>query len=322
MGIKPVNAVDAGSMAHDLAYNRIQDKYKADNDKAEAIKATRQADLDLLHTVQNLPKDQIPSDGSQKAVIAAMSSKMAAEDKGMLNPLKFSVTSAGHYAARASAARRYKAPSKRNRSRSNRSRSRSTSVASASSSHWDRFKKVAKGVGKVGAGLLGAGLTAGAGAGLLVHKSLKHAGVKEGLFWKPKSSGHYRKRSQTPKRGRSATPRKHGKAKAISPFGVAAGMAAAIPLMATLGMGAMAAHSLSHPFGKGKFKGRSRSRSQSKEPVDLTNRILKPPPGDGKRGRSSKRVDLRDNSIHSSAKRRRKRASTPAPPKVLNRGDD
>ena len=204
MGIKPVNAVDAGSMAHDLAYNKLHQEYDQDHDKEKAYRATRAADMDLLNTVLNLPPDQVPTDGSQTAVVAAMRAKMLAEDKGLLDKGKFSLASG----------------------------------------HFDNWRKIAR-----------------------------HLKSTDTLS---KENQRELKRilSRRSKSGRF-TPLKRG-----------------------------------------------RSRSASKERYAEEKGVLKPPPRDGKRGRSAKRVDLRSPSENSAAKRRRQRASTPAPPKILRRGHD
>jgi hypothetical protein len=216
MGIKPVNAVDAGSMAHDLAYNKLHREYDADHDLEKAHRATRAADIELLNTVLNLSPDQIPTDGSQAAVAASMRAKMLAEDKGLLDKGKFS-------------------------------------LAAASFDNWRKIAHHLKSTDTLSKA---------------EHRELKR------VLSRRSRSGKF-------------TPLKRHRSRSAS-------------------------HSTS----------RSRSRSASKEPTMKETGVLKPPPRDGRRGRSAKRVDLRSPSENSAAKRRRKRASTPAPPKVLRRGDD
>jgi len=90
MGIKPTNAVDAGAMRHDLAYNAIYDGVKNGTiARAKIPELVRKADMDLLNTVSNLRGRDRPADGSANVVRAAMLAKMAGEKAGVISPNKF-----------------------------------------------------------------------------------------------------------------------------------------------------------------------------------------------------------------------------------------
>jgi hypothetical protein len=89
-GVKPTNAVDAGAMRHDLAYQDIYNGVKNGSiPRAKIPELVRKADMDLLNTVTRLRGKDRPADGSANLVRAAMLAKMAGEKSGVISPNKF-----------------------------------------------------------------------------------------------------------------------------------------------------------------------------------------------------------------------------------------
>lgn len=93
MGIKPTNAVDEGSMHHDLDYGAIQKEINSRPPritKADAAKLIARADAKLLNTCKLLiGTPQEPADGSATLVMSAMMTKMFSDKNGWTNPLQF-----------------------------------------------------------------------------------------------------------------------------------------------------------------------------------------------------------------------------------------
>ena len=79
-----MNPVDAGSMEHDRVYHELNKRLKNKTiSREDAIKATRQSDEQLVRHVSNMRRPDA------KIVKKAIQSKMKAEDRGILDPLKF-----------------------------------------------------------------------------------------------------------------------------------------------------------------------------------------------------------------------------------------
>lgn len=91
--VKPMNAVDKITRLHDIDYMVISDALKSGNlSKHDAIKLVRKADKDCVRRIQHISKRELPRDDSAYWVSTAMSSKMLAEDSGVLDPLKFIIS--------------------------------------------------------------------------------------------------------------------------------------------------------------------------------------------------------------------------------------
>ena len=89
-GIGPTNAVDECSMYHDLAYTIIGDKLNSHEITEETASCmVRYADENFITCVREIPKDNIPNDGSRDAALAAMRAKILSEDTGMMDPMKY-----------------------------------------------------------------------------------------------------------------------------------------------------------------------------------------------------------------------------------------
>ena len=52
-GDGPINDLDNTALKHDIAYQKIQDQYKRDNDKQKALSAVRKADDEFISSAKN-----------------------------------------------------------------------------------------------------------------------------------------------------------------------------------------------------------------------------------------------------------------------------
>lgn len=88
--VQPVNIVDYAAMHHDADYNRIHKlRLSGTVDLREIENRVRNADERFVKYVSELPRNVIPSDGSQIWAVTLIVAKMKLENRGVMSRLQF-----------------------------------------------------------------------------------------------------------------------------------------------------------------------------------------------------------------------------------------